>query len=80
MKDVVLVEAVFDCNIFLQAAAREKSVAAKCLSFVEKELVKLYLSEEILAEVEDVLNRPELRMHFQTLTDKLIEAFLSFAL
>lgn len=76
MKDAALVSAVFDCNVYLQAAAREKSVAAKCLRTVEKGLVRLYLSEDILAEVEDVLNRPEIRNHFQTLTDEIIEAFL----
>ena len=34
------------------------------------------LSEEILAEIEDVLNRPEIRNHFLTLTDEIVEAFL----
>ncbi len=38
MKDTALVDAVFDCNVFLQAASREKSVAAECLRFVEKGL------------------------------------------
>lgn len=76
MKDEALIGAVFDCNVHLQAAAREKSVAAECLRLVEKGLVKLYLSEEILAEVEDVLNRPEIRTHFQSLTDEIVEAFL----
>lgn len=76
MKDTSLVGAVFDCNVHLQAAAREKSVAAECLRLVEKGLIRLYVSEEILAEVEDVLNRPEIRKHFQTLTDEIVEAFL----
>ena len=72
----VLIEAVFDCNVLLQAASREKSVAAECLRFVETGFVRLYLSEDVLTEVEDVLNRPEIRDHFQTLTDELVEAFL----
>jgi len=76
MKDADLVGAVFDCNVHLQAAGREKSVAAECLRTVEKGLVRLYLSEDVLAEVEAVLNRPEIRNHFQTLTDEVIEAFL----
>lgn len=76
MKDAARVGAVFDCNVHLQAAAREKSVTAECLRLVEKGLVRLYLSEEILAEVEDVLNRPEIRKHFQNLTDNVVEAFL----
>jgi uncharacterized protein len=68
--------AVFDCNVILQAAAREKSVAAECLRSVEKGAVKLYLSREVLEEVEDVLNRPEIRSRFQTLTDEIVEAFI----
>ena len=42
MKDEASVSAVFDCNVHLQAAAREKSVAAECLNFVEKGIVQLY--------------------------------------
>jgi putative PIN family toxin of toxin-antitoxin system len=76
MKDTALVDAVFDCNVFLQAASREKSVAAECLRFVEKGLIRLYLSRDVLVEVEDVLNRPEIRNHFQTLTDEIVESFL----
>ncbi|GAC1395918.1 MAG: hypothetical protein NVSMB56_10290 [Pyrinomonadaceae bacterium] len=76
MKEAASVGAVFDCNVYLQAAAREKSAAAECLRLVEKGSVRLYLSEDILAEVEDVLNRPEIRKHFQTLTDEIVEAFL----
>ena len=76
MNEKALLGAVFDCNVHLQAAAREKSVAVECLRLVEEGLVRLYLSKEILAEVEDVLNRPEIRKHFQTLTDEIIEAFL----
>jgi putative PIN family toxin of toxin-antitoxin system len=76
MKDAAVVGAVFDCNVFLHAAAREQSVAAECLRLVEKGFVRLYLSEAVLAEVEDVLTRPEIRNHFQTLTDEIVAAFL----
>ncbi len=76
MKDATLVKAVFDCNVHLQAASRQKSIAAECLRLVEKGFVQLYLSEEVLAEIADVLNRPEIRKHFQTLTDEIVEAFL----
>ncbi len=69
-------DAVFDCNVHLQAASREKSVAAECLRLIERGLVHHYLSEETLAEVEDVLNRPEIRSYFKTLTDEIVEAFL----
>lgn len=67
---------VFDCNVFLQAAARERSVAAKCLNLAESGLVQLCLSREVLAEVEEVLNRPEIRAHFPDLSDEIVGAFL----
>ena len=76
MKDPALAGAVFDCNVYLQSAARESRIASECLRLVENGRVRLYLSEEVLAEVEDVLNRPEIRNQFQTLTDEIIEAFL----
>lgn len=76
MNNNALVAAVFDCNVYLQAAAREMSAAADCLRLVEADLVQLYLSQEVLAEVEEILYRPEIRTHFQTLTEEMIGAFL----
>ena len=67
---------VFDCNVLLQAAAREKSTAAKCLNLAESGLIQLYVSREVLAEAEDVLNRPEIRAHFPDLSDEIVGAFL----
>ena len=67
---------VFDCNVLLQAAARERSVAAKCLNLVESGLIQLFVSREVLAEVEDVLNRPAIRAHFPDLSDEIVGAFL----
>lgn len=67
---------VFDCNVLLQAAAREKSVAARCLNLAERSRIQLCLSREVLAEAEDVLNRPEIRAHFPDLSDEIVGAFL----
>jgi predicted nucleic acid-binding protein len=55
---------VFYCNVLSQAAAREKGVAAKYLNAAESGLITLCVSREVLAEVEDLLNRPEMRAHF----------------
>ncbi|MBA2732909.1 MAG: putative toxin-antitoxin system toxin component, PIN family [Acidobacteria bacterium] len=74
MKDLPRV--VFDCNVLLQAVAREKSVAAKCLNLAESSLIQLFVSREVLTEVEDVLNRPEIREHFPDLSDEIVGAFL----
>ena len=59
---------VFDCNVFLLAAARQKSVAASCFNLAEKGRLQLFISKEVLLEIEDVLNRSE---RFRTL--KVIE-------
>ena len=67
---------VFDCNVLLQAAAREKSVAARCLNLAEDGLIELCVSREVLGEVEDVLSRPEIRAHFPDLSDEIVGAFL----
>jgi putative PIN family toxin of toxin-antitoxin system len=67
---------VFDCNVLLQAAARAKSVAARCLNLAESGLIQICVSREVLAEAEDVLNRPEIRAHFPDLSDEIVGAFL----
>jgi predicted nucleic acid-binding protein len=52
---------VFDCMVFLQGAARKTSVAGACLEMAEQGHVRLCLSSPILAEIHDVLLRPEIR-------------------
>lgn len=74
MKDLPRV--VFDCNVLLQAIARGKSVAAKCLNLAESGRIQLFVSREVLAEVGDVLNRPDIRAHFPDLSDEIVGAFL----
>ena len=34
---------VFDCNVFLQALANEKSAAAKALDFLEQDVITLFV-------------------------------------
>jgi hypothetical protein len=38
---------VFDCMIFLQAAARQGSPSAACLAFAEQGLLELFVSPAI---------------------------------
>jgi len=68
---------VFDCNVLLQAAARPKSVAASCLRLAEKGFVQLLVSNEVLLEIEDVLDRPEVRACFPDLSDEIASAFVT---
>src|SRR5262249_13556760 len=67
---------VFDCNVLLQAAARKNSPSATCLRLAEDGLIRVYVSEEILLEVSEVLNRPKVRMRFPELADDIVEEFL----
>jgi uncharacterized protein len=69
--------AVFDCMIFLQAAINEKSPAAELFRQVEKENVLLFVSDEILAEIRDVLTRAKVLAKNPHLTVEYVEAFLS---
>lgn len=71
------VTAVFDCMIYLQGVARPKGPANACFAFVRDGSIKLYLSTEMLAEIEDVLTRPKFRNRFPSLTDEMIKEFLS---
>jgi len=68
---------VFDCNIFLQGVIKEKGPAVGCIELFEQGKVELFISNEVLNEVRDVLTRPMLQQKFSLLTDeranKLIE-------
>jgi putative PIN family toxin of toxin-antitoxin system len=67
---------VFDCVVLLQAAISNKGPAFACKELVDAGKVVAFLSPEVLAELNDVLNRPELRKKFKTLTAKRAEAYL----
>lgn len=73
--DVPKIRALFDCMIFLQGAARRESAAGACLALVELGAFELCVSREILAEVRDVLARPQIRHRFPALTGRRCPAF-----
>jgi putative PIN family toxin of toxin-antitoxin system len=68
-------DVVYDCMIFLQAAARPDRVHGT-MRLMREGRVRLCLSREIVAEVHDVLNRPEVRGKFPALKPDHIKAFL----
>ena len=68
---------VFDCMIFLQAAARRGSPAGACLTLAEQGLLALFVSPAILAEIQDVLSRPQIRTRFRQLTDDVVAEFVA---
>jgi len=67
---------VFDCMVYLQAAAREGSPAAACLHLAENHLVQLFVSSDILDEIKDVLSRQKTRAQFSELNDETVTAFV----
>ena len=63
--------------VFLQGTARRESAAGACLLLVESDVIELCVSQEILAEVRDVLARPRVRRKFPALTDEMVDRFIA---
>ena len=67
---------VFDCNVFLQALANERSAAAKALDLLEQDAITLFVGEPILREVRDVLTRTKIRRKLPRITNVRVRALL----
>lgn len=48
--------------IYLQAVAREANSVAACLRLSENRLIELFISRQIIAEVQGVLSRDSIRL------------------
>lgn len=68
--------AVYDCMFFFRAAARPQRTYTT-FRLVEEALITLCMSPEVLAEIRDVLTRPEHHAKFPALTPKAVDAFLA---
>lgn len=64
--------------VYLQAAVNAEGPAAKVVRAVEDDHLLLFVSDAILAEVRDVLNRPVLRQKFPSLTEERAETLVQF--
>ncbi len=71
-----IVLAVFDTNIFLQSLLNPNSIAAKCLETVRNGKVKIFVSKETLAEIRDVVLRPNILARLPDADAAQIEAFI----
>ena len=69
------IKAVFDCNVFLQAITNTKSPARACVELVREKTVRLFVSEETLTELKDVLERPYIKDRFK-LSMQTIEEYI----
>lgn len=72
-----MIEAVFDTNTFLQAATSVDGPSHRCWKFAEEQLVRIFVTEAIFAELEDVLTRPKVRRQFPQLTDQNVANMLT---
>lgn len=70
-------EVVFDCNILLQAIARQRGPAAECLRLVEQNRATLFLSKPILREFRKILAYPDIRERNPQITDAVINEFIA---
>ena len=60
---------IFDCMVYLQATANEEGAAGKVLDFLDSGAITLFVSEQILDEVKNVLARPRVRAKNPRITD-----------
>lgn len=70
------IKAVFDTQIFLRACINRRSLPAR-LIFDMNNNYELAVSQAIIDEINDVLNRPKLRSKFTSLTDDVVEQALN---
>jgi putative PIN family toxin of toxin-antitoxin system len=68
--------AVLDTGIVLQAALRPTGPAGRLLSLLDQNHFIVSISEEIIAEYEDVLARPSIRKKNPHLTEELVRAII----
>ena len=71
---------VFDCRVFLQGLLSKSGPAVACLEFTEQDRLRLVISEEVLAEIKDVLSRPWLREKYPNLTVEKVENLIEMLL
>lgn len=70
-----MITAVFDTNVYFQAAVGSGPARA-CWNLVESGEVRVFVTESILDEIEDVFTRPKLRKQFPALTSERIDTLL----
>ncbi len=72
-RERILFSVVYDCMVFLQGLISESGVAVDCFELFENGIVELFVSEEVLTEIRDVITRPKLQAKYSRLTDERAE-------
>lgn len=65
------------CMIYLQATISESGPAATLLRLVDNDALSLFVSDDILAEVRDVLSRPKIRNRNPDITGERVDALIT---
>ena len=73
------IRVVYDCVVFLQGSGRRGNASRKCLDLVDNGTVKLCLSAAVLAEIDDVLRRPEMLRRFPLIDSEASQTLLRTA-
>lgn len=68
--------AVYDCNVLLQAVLSKRGPAFACMEMIEKGRVALVVSDDVLAEIRDVLSRPVIRSANPQITPERVALLL----
>lgn len=75
-KQKILFSVVYDCMIFLQGLISESGIAVNCFELFESGVIELFVSEEVLAEIQDVITRPKLQAKYSRLTNERAEKLI----
>jgi hypothetical protein len=68
---------IFDCNIYIQIVLNSFGIAKRCYDLVDKGEIELFVTQEILEEVAEVLSRPRIKKLVPALTEEMIDEFLA---
>jgi hypothetical protein len=72
----VSIAVVYDTMLFLQVASRPDRLHITFRA-VKEGRATLFISAELLAEIQDVLNRKNMRVRFPGLTPQAVEVFIA---
>jgi len=75
-RERILFSVVYDCMVFLQGLISESGVAVNCFELFENGIVELFVSEGVLAEIQDVITRPKLQTKYSRLTNERAEKLI----
>ncbi|HEY0379442.1 MAG TPA: putative toxin-antitoxin system toxin component, PIN family [Pyrinomonadaceae bacterium] len=68
---------VFDCMVYLQATVSESGPAATLLRLIDSDALALFVSNDTLEEVREVLSRPKIRKRNPEITDARVDALIN---